>query len=50
MEWMPLYASISDLVIGIAWEQSPKSVDYNAWCGNLRKPPLKNWRWRDARL
>jgi hypothetical protein len=33
---MPLYASISDLAIGIAWEQSLKSVDYNA-C--LRQPP-----------
>jgi hypothetical protein len=47
---MPLYASISDLAIGIAWEQSLKSVDYNACCGNLRKAPLPNWRWRDAKL
>jgi hypothetical protein len=31
---MPLYASISDLAIGIAWVQSLKLVDYNAWCGN----------------
>ena len=27
---MPLYASISDLAIGVAWVQSLKSVDYNA--------------------
>jgi len=27
---MPLYASISDLAIGIAWLQSLRSVDYNA--------------------
>ena len=33
---MPLYASISDLAIGIAWVQSLKSVDYNAL---VRQPP-----------
>ena len=31
---MPLYASISDLAIGIAWVQSLKLVDYHAWRGN----------------
>jgi hypothetical protein len=37
---MPLYASISDLTIDLAWVQSLKSVDYNAWCGNLGKAPF----------
>ena len=36
---MPLYASISNLKIDLAWLQSLKSVDYNAWCGDLRKVP-----------
>ena len=30
---------MSNLMIDLAWLQSPKSVDYNAWCGDLRKVP-----------
>jgi hypothetical protein len=32
---MPLYASISDLTIDLAWVQSLKSVDYNAGAATL---------------
>src|SRR5437870_9279285 len=46
---MPLYASISDLMIDLAWAQIRKSVDYNAECGNLWNAPLPKWRWRDAK-
>jgi hypothetical protein len=47
---MPLDASVSDLKIGLAWVQILKPVDYNAWCGNFRKAPFTNWRWRNVKL
>jgi hypothetical protein len=43
---MPLYASISDLAIGIAWVQSLKLVDYNAWCGDSQLSAGVVFSWK----
>jgi len=38
---MPLDAFISDLTTGLAWVQSLKPANYNAWCGNFPEAPFK---------
>ena len=47
---MPLYASISDLAIGIAWVQSLKSVDYNALVRQPPEPGKRSGAWQKMRL
>ncbi len=46
---MPLYASISDLTIDLAWVRSFKSV-LITMLGAATSGRLPNWRWRDAKL